>query len=161
MRKIARKLATGAAAGIVATAAHTAIMAAAKSLGMLGEPPPQKLTRRILTLLGHRPRSLELLLTTTAAHVAYGAATGALYALLPPPARGSLSGMAYGVAVWGASYLGWIPKLGLMRSPSRDRGGRPTAMVLAHVAFGLALDRTLATWPRARVDRRREAPARG
>lgn len=140
----------GAVAGVAATLAHTAVMAAAKRAGMLGEPPPRKLTRRIMTVLGHRPSGLELDLATIAAHVSYGAATGALYGWLPRRLRGSVGGVAYGVAVWGASYLGWIPKLGLMPSPSRDRPGRPTAMVLAHVAFGGVLDAALKQLIRSR-----------
>lgn len=143
MRAVIRKTSLGVLAGLMATVAMTGEMALAKSAGLLGEPPPKKLTRRILTLLGHRPRGLELHAATAAAHLAYGAAAGVLYAMLPRRARGPMTGSLFGIGIWAASYMGWIPKVGLMRRPSRDRRGRPTAMVLAHVVFGTALDRAL------------------
>ena len=45
----------------------------------------------------------------------------------------------FGIAVWAVSYAGWVPKLGLMQPPSRDRPGRPTAMILAHLVYGATL----------------------
>lgn len=144
MNPILRRLLMGAAAGVVATGTMTLEFAAAKSLGFLGEPPPRKLTRRILTLAGHRPRGHALNLATAAAHVGYGAAGGALFGLLPRPLRSATGGALFGVAIWAVSYMGWIPKLGLMRRPSRDRIGRPTSMVLAHVIYGATLGATFA-----------------
>jgi len=37
------------------------------------------------------------------------------------------------------NYAGWIPKVGIMPPPSRDRMGRPTSMILAHVVYGATL----------------------
>ena len=148
MQSFVRRSLAGAAAGVAATLVMSLELALAKSAGLLGEPPPKKLTRRILTLFGARPSRPSLYAATTAAHLAYGAGAGALYALLPRTMRGPLPGTAFGIAVWAVSYAGWIPKLGLMRRPSRDRPGRPTSMVLAHVVFGASLDRAL-----SRLDR--------
>ncbi|MBX3232172.1 MAG: hypothetical protein KIT84_19345 [Labilithrix sp.] len=139
MNDVLRRALTGAAAGILATGVMTLEFAVAKATGLLGEPPPKKLTRRILTLVGHRPRGAELQLATAAAHVGYGAAAGALFGLLPRPARSVGGGVLYGLAIWAVSYAGWIPKLHLMRPPSRDRFGRPTSMALAHVVYGASL----------------------
>lgn len=44
---------------------------------------------------------------TMIAHFAYGGATGALFALQSHWAP--LAGVGYGIGVWVASYLGWIP----------------------------------------------------
>lgn len=124
---------------MIATGTMTVELATARATGLLGEPPPKKLTRRVLTLAGHRPRGAALGLATAAAHVGYGAAAGAVFAVLPRPLRSVAGGAVFGVLVWAVSYMGWIPKLGLMRRPSRDRAGRPTAMVLAHVVYGATL----------------------
>jgi hypothetical protein len=121
----------------------TVELALTKRLGVLGELPPKKLTRRLLMLTGRRPKGAGLHIATAIAHLAYGAGTGALYALFPRSIRGPLGGSSYGIAVWAASYMGWIPKLGIMPPPSKDRPGRPTAMVLAHVLFGFTLDGTV------------------
>lgn len=136
---------------MAATVVMSLELTLAKGLGLLGEPPPKKLTRKMLHLAGHRPSRLALYAATTAAHLAYGAGAGALYAM--SRRRGPRAGVAFGVAVWAASYLGWIPKVGLMPPPSRDRIGRPTSMVLAHVVFGGALDRTLRALERGEGDR--------
>lgn len=151
MHPLLRRMASGAAAGAVATVVMTFEMALAKRAGLLGEPPPYKLTRRIFTVLGHRPRGRELHAATAAAHIAYGAAAGMAYAALPPRLRGRATGTAFGVALWAVSYMGWIPKIGLMRSPSRDRPGRPTAMILGHVVFGATLDAALRVAGRRRA----------
>lgn len=148
-------MARGAAAGLAATCTMTAVLALTKATGLLGEPPPRKLTRRVLDRLGVRVRGRELDITTLIAHAGYGAAMGALYALVPgrraPIARGS----AFGVGVWAASYMGWIPAFGLMRTPKSDRPGRPTSMVLAHLVFGATLGVIERAAIRRRADRSR------
>ncbi|MEO8701810.1 MAG: hypothetical protein ABI867_17325 [Kofleriaceae bacterium] len=139
MHNVLERGLVGAVAGALATVPMTAALAIAKGTGFLGEPPPKKLTRRFLMLLGSRPDDTTLNVATTLAHFGYGATTGAVFSLLPRPARNPIGGMAFGVAVWATSYLGWIPKLGLMRYPSKDRPGRPTSMIVAHLVFGAAL----------------------
>lgn len=75
-----------------------------------------------------------------ARHFGYGAACGAVYALLIGLVRPAmLAGVLAGLAVWKASYDGWIPTLGIMPPPEQDERGRTTAMVLAHLAYGAAL----------------------
>ena len=137
----------GAAAGVVATLAHTAVMGIAKKRGALGEPPPRKITRAALesaapAALAHEP---ALSLATFLSHFGFGAVTGALYAAMNPrPASVTvLSGMRFGTMVWTTSYAGWVPALGIMPMPQNDRRGRPTAMIAAHLAFGAALAMTL------------------
>lgn len=132
-------MARGAAAGLAATCTMTAVLAITKATGLLGEPPPRKLTRRVLDRLGFRVRGRELDVTTLVAHAGYGAAMGALYALVPMRRAPILRGSTFGVGVWAMSYMGWIPALGLMRTPKNDRPGRPTSMVLAHLVFGATL----------------------
>jgi hypothetical protein len=45
-------------------------------------------------------------------------------------------GMLFGAGVWVASYFGWVPKLGLMQPPTRDRRDRSLVMFGAHLLFG-------------------------
>ena len=138
-----RSTAVGAVGGAVATLALSATMAAERKLGLLGEHPPKKIVRvarigsgRIGTSRGEK--NLAVL-----AQWGFGMATGALFGLLHRgslgTARASLLGAGYGAAVWAASYAGWIPTLGIARPSRRDRPGRPTSMVAAHLIFGSVL----------------------
>jgi hypothetical protein len=133
----------GAAAGTGATVAMTGAMALGKATGALGESPPRKITRRGLrSLVGENPDGVTPLAALL--HVLFGVAAGALYGatLGRRRRRGpELWGIGYGLAVWGASYAGWAPALGLMPSPSRDRPGRQPVNVCAHVLYGATLGR--------------------
>ena len=75
-----------------------------------------------------------------AEHFGFGAAAGALFGLLTAIVRPTtVAGLLAGLAVWKASYDGWIPALRIMPPPEEDEQGRQVAMVLVHVAYGLAL----------------------
>lgn len=71
-------------------------------------------------------------------HFAYGAACGAIYgAAAKPPVRHSLAaGALFGLAVWGASYAGWIPAVGLLRFPTQRPAGRVAEFVASHLVWG-------------------------
>ena len=79
---------------------------------------------------------------TMAAHFAYGAATGALYALARPPQSAGL-GALYGVLVWGASYLGWIPGARILRPATQHPGRRNGLMLASHLVWGATTAATL------------------
>jgi hypothetical protein len=138
-----RKLEQGATAGALATAPMSAVMLAAQRLGLLGTPPPQKITDAALDGVDADPPRKARMLLATVAHFGFGAAVGALYSLARPGrpslARGALEGAALGTAVWATSYVGVLPKLGIMPAPSDDRPGRPSTMVVAHWVFGAVL----------------------
>lgn len=72
-------------------------------------------------------------------HFAYGAACGAIYgAATKKPVRHSLAGgAAFGLAVWGLSYAGWLPAVGLIRFPTDRPAGRVTEFVAAHLVWGV------------------------
>ena len=136
-------LGRGAGAGLAATGAMSVVMLAADKAGLMGKHPPQHITDRLLHRAGSRPpRPVRRLLGTTA-HVAFGAGTGAAYGALrgqgwlpgPPAATGITSGLG----VWAASYAGWLPALGVLPPPHRNRPGRPASMVAAHVVYGAVL----------------------
>lgn len=130
----------GAGAGIVATGAMSLLMAGFAKAGALGEPPPRKLTRRVFRRLEmpFHSRNAENV-ASLLAHFGYGALLGALFGLLPRTAQSRRSGAAYGLAIWASNYAGVIPWANLMPPPSRDRPGRPTAMIAAHLVYGAVL----------------------
>jgi hypothetical protein len=115
-----------------------------KKLGLLGQHPPKKIVRGIrrrVGLLGTSRRAENA--ATTAAHFGFGAAGGMLFGLAHRRPRGlaasSLLGAAFGMVVWASSYYGWVPALGLMKPPHRDRRFRPSSMIAAHFVFGTVL----------------------
>jgi NAD(P)-dependent dehydrogenase (short-subunit alcohol dehydrogenase family) len=134
---------SGIVAGAVATGVMSLAMMAGKRLGALGEPPPRRITRRLLAPLGPlAPRGRALDFAALGAHVGFGASLGLLYGLLPTRGRSPSSGLLFGMTAWAVNYAGWLPKAGLMPAPSRDRPGRPTTMLAAHLLFGKVLAST-------------------
>lgn len=105
-----------------------------------------------------------LIVASGALHFGYGAATGALYPLVGDRMRAQpvVTGIAYGLGVWAASYLGWIPAARLLPPATRQPAERNITMILAHVAWGAALGLTYARLRSengARRTRRIRAPA--
>ena len=77
-----------------------------------------------------------------AAHFGFGATMGAIYALLPAKyltRRPVSSGISFGLAVWTASYLGWLPAFGSRAAATEDSPRRNATMIAAHVVWGAAL----------------------
>jgi uncharacterized membrane protein YagU involved in acid resistance len=131
---------SGAFDGVVATAAMSAVMAAATAAGALGEPPPAKVTGKALEAADAAPvsgRALGVLSIGT--HASFGACLGALFEAVVAPRvtrAPTIAGAAFGLLVWIGSYAGWMPALGIIPPPHRDRSGRPTAMILSHLVYG-------------------------
>lgn len=95
--------------------------------------PPSELTyalapAKVRHALGHRT-------ATMAAHYGYGAACGAL---LPALSRrpDAVNGTAWGLAVWGISYLGLMPALGVLRNADTHPPARNALMIAVHVVWG-------------------------
>lgn len=137
-------MAAGAASGALATLPMTAVMLAAQRLGMVGPRlPPTRIAAAGLDALGAdgAPRGLRRA-AGALLHVAFGAAMGAVYAWGSGRLRrrGPLAGAAFATALWAGSYAGWIPALGILPPPDRDRPGRPASMIVAHWVYGAALD---------------------
>ena len=141
----------GAAGGLAGTLAHSAVMFAARAAGLGGELPPKAITDEMLESLGANPSEPTRQVLAVANHVGFGLATGALFGLVQPRmSRGKSMavGAAYGLAVWLASYEGWVPKvLGALPHARRDRWDRQAMMIAAHVAFGAALGAVTARPP--------------
>lgn len=147
---VAVAAAKGAAAGAVATVAMSACMLAAQKAGLMGRQPPAHIVR---AATGRKVDGPPLSALSIAAHLGFGSATGAVYAVATVtgprsgtwrrPSADPRTGMAFGLAVWAVSYAGWVPALGILDPPSEDRLGRPTSMAAAHVVYGAVLGRLL------------------
>ncbi|WP_175428863.1 hypothetical protein [Azospirillum argentinense] len=133
----------GAIAGLAGTVAMTAAMRA--MFRALPEKdryplPPRLITDRVVGPTGvmdamDEPERRDL---TLALHYGYGAAAGALYPAVARRIGGptALTGVGYGLAVWGASYLGWIPAMRILTPATRHPPARNSLMLAAHVVWG-------------------------
>lgn len=135
------RAAAGTLDGVGATIAMSGVMYVARRAGALGRPPPAVVTERALHAMGaHGTAARSTAPLAWMAHLAFGAAAGALHAMprrAPRPmARAAAEGAAFGAVVWLVSYAGWIPALSILPPPQKDRRGRPTSMIVAHLVFG-------------------------
>jgi uncharacterized membrane protein YagU involved in acid resistance len=140
------RLCVGAFAGLLATAPMSAVMFLwHRRLPWLHRDPlpPAKITHAVLESAGLQDVSLmEEAALTTVNHFAYGAATGAAYGLIAPQgsaANAVNAGIVYGLGVWTASYVGWLPAVGLHRPATDEPADRNLLMLTAHVVWGGAL----------------------
>jgi hypothetical protein len=114
---------------------------------LAGEPPrplpPREIVEAITVKTGI---SRELTETgvqnlALAGHFCYAAATGSLFGLMAPrnPVAGAAAGAAFGMGVWAASYLGWLPAAGLRQPVKYDPSARTRLMIGGHLLWGAAL----------------------
>ena len=140
------RLLLGALAGIAGTFAMTAaVRAMHRRL-----PPPERYPlppREIME--GALPAPAKRTLdeqgrrsATVVAHFEYGAATGALYALLRPGGI-ILPGAAYGLLVWTVSYFGIMPGLRILQPARNHPLRRNWLMIVAHLVWGSTMATTL------------------
>lgn len=148
----------GAVTGSAATVAMSAFMLAAQRLGMMGKLPPKEITEASLDAIGLRDHVDEPVvdLLTAGTHLGFGAAAGALFAVLHRwldlPVHAVIQALLFATGVWTVSYMGWVPALGIMPPAHRDEPGRPESMVAAHWIYGAVLGVITEAW---KVDRRR------
>lgn len=136
------RLLAGALAGVVGTYAMTL----AKQCLFPRLPPsqryplpPREITQDVIERgAGREVADDELLLdATVASHFAYGAASGAVFSVLGLHERHPVrNGVAFGVAVWAVSYLGWLPAAGILTPATRHPPARNALMIAVHVVWG-------------------------
>ena len=133
----------GALAGAVATVPMTVAMEALHER-LPGEPPrplpPREITETMAVKAGVNAEISErdVQNLTLAAHFGYGTLCGAVYGAVAPrhPAAGVGAGMLFGLGVWTASYLGWLPAAGLHPTPKHDPSARTGLMIASHLVWG-------------------------
>jgi hypothetical protein len=142
-----RRTAAGGLGGAAATAAMTGWMAIGQLTGPHGEPPPKRLVRRLARRAGVPARrgGPGTWLASAAAHLGFGTSCGALYGTVVPRSTAT-RGVAFALAVWAASYAGWVPALGLLPPPDKDIPRRAWTTLTAHVVYGAVLGAVLARW---------------
>jgi uncharacterized membrane protein YagU involved in acid resistance len=134
-------------AGFLATAPMTLVIFGGRTLGLLRTPPPVQITanvQRRLTTIEDAPEHIPepvFQASWLLSHFGYGAGCGVLYSRLRPllPRSLVLRGLAYGLAVWGVSYINLMPNLRLYPPVREDRLSRTAVMIAAHVVYGVAL----------------------
>ncbi|MFJ2032818.1 hypothetical protein [Streptosporangium sp. NPDC087985] len=101
------------------------VMPAGRRIGVMEEHPPKHITRDLLPGPAHRPKPGENVLSFLS-HFGFGAVAGSAFAAMTRDHRTSAPiGTAYGLAIWLASYGGWVPSLGILPPVSRDYPGPP------------------------------------
>lgn len=140
---VAREVVAGAVAGLGGTLAMSVVMLAAQRAGLMGTLPPKRITERALEGLHLRSSGGTVNAMAAGAHLGYGMAAGAAFGQIGKrlclALPSGIKGAVFGTVLWAASYFGWVPALGLMPPPPKDRPGRPGSMLLAHIVFGAVL----------------------
>ena len=131
---LSTRIVCGAVAGFVATAPMTAVMHRLHRRLRRNDKyplPPREIVGATLPEITDESATNATLL----AHFAYGALSGAaLSAVIEKPAIGK--GIAGGLSIWLASYMGWIPVFGILKPATRHPDERNGLMIIAHVAWG-------------------------
>ena len=139
------------AGGIVGGAAGAALMLplfeGAKRAGLLAESPPNRVIDQAAaaaakaTEAGGRVDEGERQAVAVGSHLLYGAAAGTFYGLVQAAAAlpAAVAGPGFGLVLWAAGYLGWMPAAGVLPQPWRQRAGDALTPVVAHLVYGLAL----------------------
>ena len=136
---------TGAVAGTVATVPMTIFWEAMHDR-MPGEPPrplpPREVAEALVVKAGvsRQFSETEMEWLSMALHFGYGAFTGAIFGTVAPRRVGTgvAAGMLFGLGVWTASYLGWLPAAGVRQSPRYDVPARTRLIVASHLVWGAA-----------------------
>jgi hypothetical protein len=152
MRGSNPNLLAGAIAGLVATGPMTAVMRALWEKLPEGERYPAP-PREIIDRTTGGAQTATLL-----AHFGYGALCGAVFAA--SGRRSVAGGVLFGLGVWGASYLGFLPSLGVLRCASTHPLRRNAMMLAAHATWGAATALACKDLERAAATIFEEGPAR-
>jgi uncharacterized membrane protein YagU involved in acid resistance len=140
-----QKLIQGAAAGLIATLPMTIFMRSTWKRLPAEEQyalPPRLITRSLVGpgrfwKMSRRGQTAIILVL----HFLFGAMAGSMYGMLEEkvPLQRSVKGPLAGMVVWTASYLGWVPALGIMPPATGQPWRRNVMMIVAHLIWGMTL----------------------
>jgi uncharacterized membrane protein YagU involved in acid resistance len=141
MNATIHRTAAGGVAGFVATVPMTLVMAAVERVLLPTVQPlaPKQIVRNTARQANvGRLRRRKRNLIGWIAHFAFGTVTGALFPLVLSRAPGpaAIKGGIYGLAVWAASYLGWLPAAGILPPATEQSKRRNISLVAAHLVWG-------------------------
>ncbi len=131
--------------GAVATVAMSVPMLLARRLRIIDRQPPEEITDRVLDEADLPTRGSRLRMLTAWNHLWFGALAGIVFVTLrgasPSVARFRALGPAYGLTIWFAAYRLVLPRVGLIRRESQAGRARDAVMLVAHLVYGLVLER--------------------
>jgi hypothetical protein len=136
-RPAPRRLAVGAGWGVAATVVMSALMIAAVLSGISPMPKPIPVALVARTLGGGLPMP-ALIALGALAHLAYGAAAGAVLAGLIRHVTVAKA-LAYGVLLWALMDLVWLPYLGWGILGTAITAKIALATLVLHLLYGLTL----------------------
>jgi hypothetical protein len=99
--------------------------------------PPREIVDSISSQMGRSLANETAMDATTASHFAYGAVCGSVIAVANPR-LGPVAGALAGAGVWAASYLGWIPGMGILKPATFHPKRRNALMIGVHLVWGAA-----------------------
>lgn len=129
-----QRIARGALFGLLATLAMTVVTAVGLSANTAPMPEPVSLAVARWAL-GGRPLAV-LLGAGLAGHFAWGAAAGAVYAVLAGSRSGPWSGLAFGVALWLVVQVAVLPLVGWGAFGSAVTPRIAVATLVLHLLYG-------------------------
>ena len=143
----------GGAAGAAATAAMSVVQLAARARDVSDDTEPELIADTSLRRAGVDVSEPAADALSAWAHLAYGTACGAMYALIEPmlPRRVDRvgAGATFGLVVALVSYEVWVPSLGALPPLHRQRPRRRWPLLAAHVVYGVVLGATVGRQQRA------------
>jgi uncharacterized membrane protein YagU involved in acid resistance len=141
----------GAFAGFVATVPMTVTMEILRAWlpqEQARATPPREVVDRTVEKSGegHAVKDRDRKAMTMVGHFAFGTAAGALYgAVVGSDRSSSMSGVAYGLAVWALAYGVGLPSLGLHPAAADDTNDRNEVLIASHIVWGATLGRLART----------------
>jgi uncharacterized membrane protein YagU involved in acid resistance len=101
--------------------------------------PPEKITQEAAERADIELDKPQLLGASLVAHLGYGASMGSLYNTFARKVEVSavVKGAVFGIVVWGASYLGWLPAASFSEAASEEPMKRNLLMIGAHIIWGM------------------------
>ena len=137
--RLRSRLLIGAIAGFAGTLAMAAAMRRLRRRlpRSQGYPPPREIVDSPAADASLPLSDDDRLDAATAGHFLYGAATGSLIAAADPRI-GPVTGALAGGGVWMASYLGWLPGMGILKPATRHPARRNALTLGAHLVWGAA-----------------------
>lgn len=139
--KVGREVIAGAVGGVVGALAMTTVRLAAESMGVLTEPLPHKIERRVTTAVGvaEQLSARQADWLAGGEHLVLGAAYGAGYGWLHQVTHlpATVDGPLYGFLVYTLNLVGIGPTFHLIRSPWYEAPALAGRRLLVHLLYGL------------------------
>lgn len=136
-------LVEGSLAGLIATVPMTIFMLAVQSILPKWQQyalPPERFTDKFAKRVGLKKHmgKPQLLVASFVSHLGFGVAMGAIYGPLTRivPLPSVLKGIVFGIVVWLAVYLGWLPAVGMSEAATKQPIQRNALMIAAHLVWG-------------------------